>query len=192
MSHYLRKRFDAERVSHVRPLDATVRGAAAVAAGVDPCSCIRHGYSIRSVNPENGEYEFVRIVSPGDSYPSDGPIASFRLKATHKRQRQFAVVVYEDPPHSALGPGPRASLSFDSDGAIRLEDPERCASEKELRIFAREHQPFVLEASQPSDLGEERFEVSLSIDSSKRLIMEARDLRSGRISVGGASITRLV
>jgi hypothetical protein len=58
------------------------------------------------------------------------------------------------------------------------------ADEEERRshFWVNEHSPTFLPADPPARQGEARFEVEFGIDANKRLLVTARDLRTGRLT----------
>jgi molecular chaperone DnaK (HSP70) len=87
--------FGKDRVLLHRPLDAVARGAAAFAAGVDFFDHIQHDYAIRFRNSQTGEFDYRPLVQRGTTYPSEGPLVSLTIKASHDEQHQLGLAIFE-------------------------------------------------------------------------------------------------
>ncbi|MBN2548051.1 MAG: Hsp70 family protein [Anaerolineales bacterium] len=188
----LRRIFGRERVLLTRPLDAIARGAAAFIAGVDFFDHIQHDYAIRFVNRARGDYDYRVIVPRGTPYPTHDPLALLTVKATYDGQTQLGIAIYEmgerHPQASAGG----VELVFDPSGAARVMPVAPDEEERRRLFWMNETNPTFLKADPPARQGEERFEVEFSIDGNKRLLITARDLPSGKITLLNAPVVKLV
>lgn len=174
--------FGRERVYLDRPLDAVARGAAAFAAGVDFYDHIQHDYAIRYFDPKKGDYGYRIIVPRGTPYPTPAgePVARFTVKAAHTGQEQLGIAIYElGQPNSRRNEQP-VELVFDASGAARVVPVSPEQEERRTQYWINEHAPTFLNADPPAVAGEPRFEVTFGIDGNKRLLISARDLKTGR------------
>jgi len=174
--------FGKERVLLHRPLDAVARGAAAFVAGVDFFDHIQHDYAIRFRNSQTGEFDYRPLVQRGTPYPSDGPLASLTIKATHNEQTQLGLAIFEvgSPPRSAEQT--QIELVFDPSGAARLSNLSPDLEQDRHHFWMNEHSPTFLNATPPINKGEACFRVEFTIDANKRLLMTARDLKANRLT----------
>ena len=175
----LRTIFGRERVLVGRPLDAVARGAAAFVAGVDFYDHIQHDYAIRWLNPATGDYDYRLLVSRGTPYPTTEPLARLTVKATYDGQAALGIAIFE------LGEARQrpavAELVFDPSGAARFSQVSADDEQRRTRFWVNEGNPTFLAADPPAARGEERFAVDFGIDANKRLLLTARDLRSGQL-----------
>jgi len=174
----LRRIFGQERVKLNRPLDAVARGAAAFVAGVDFYDHIQHDYAIRYVNRESNSYDYRRLVERGTPYPTEAPVARLTVKASYDGQEQLGIAIYEigERPISRGG----VELVFDPSGAARLSTVTPDEEDQRTTFWMNEGNPTFLVADPPAKRGEPRFEVAFAIDANKRLLITARDLKSGQ------------
>jgi molecular chaperone DnaK (HSP70) len=187
----VQRRFGRERVRLSRPLDAVARGAAAFVAGVDFYDHIQHDYAIRWVNPRQGDYEYRRIVQRGTPYPTREPVIRLTVKASHDGQTQLGLAVFElgeRRPES----GRPVELVFDPSGAARVAEVAAEEEERRRYFWVNEQSPTFLIADPPARQGEPRFEVEFDIDSNKRLLITARDLKTGRLTHRAHPVVKLV
>jgi molecular chaperone DnaK (HSP70) len=178
----LQRIFGRERVMLNRPLDAVARGAAAFVAGVDFYDHIQHDYAIRWVNPQKGDYDYHVIVSRGASYPTSGPAPRITIKASHDGQRQLGVAIFEISERRRRSGAGAVELVFDPSGAARMVHLSPDEEDRRSYFWLNEHTPTFLEADPPGSRGEPRFEVEFKIDENKRLLITARDLKTGRVT----------
>jgi len=174
----LRRIFGADRVLAHRPLDAVARGAAAFAAGVDFYDYIQHDYALRYVDRTSGGYRYYPLVKRGTPYPTAEPVARLTIKAAFDGQRELGLVVFEVNEDRRWGKGRLVEIEFDPSGAARVArlTPE----EKDHRRYFQIGSPTFLKADPPAQRGEGRFEVLFTIDGNKRLLVSARDMRTGK------------
>ncbi len=176
----VRRIFDRDRVMLSRPLDAVARGAAAFVTGIDLYDHIQHDYAIKAVDSQRGGYDYRVLVRRGTPYPTQ-TLARLTLKATHDDQRQLGIAIYEigEQRRRSGGRGP-VELVFDPSGAARVMQITANAEEKRTYFWMNEGNPTFLTTNPPVSKGERCFEVEFSIDSNKRLLITARDLRTGQ------------
>lgn len=170
--------FGRERTHLQRPLDAVARGAAAFVSGVDFFDHIQHDYAIKYLNPAKGDYDYKILVKKGTAYPTTEPLARLTVKSTFAGQTQMGVAIYE------MGQSPKGEpqpfeLVFDPSGAARVMEISADEQVKREMFWINETAPTFLPADPPAVKGEARFEVEFSIDPNKRLLISARDLKSG-------------
>lgn len=187
----LQRRFGRERVLLARPLDAVARGAAAFIAGIDFADHIQHDYAVRYLDPQKGAYQYHPIVHQGTPYPTQAPIARLTVKATHEGQTQLGIAVFEmSSARERLCAAP-LELVFDPSGAARLSRVDAEEQERRERFWVNEQSPTFLNAEPPAHRSEPRFEVEFGIDSNKRLLISARDLRSKRLVLRDFPVIKL-
>ena len=183
----LKRIFGQERVMLHRPFGAIACGAAAFVAGVDFYDHIQHNYAIRYVNRTTGEYDYRPLVNRGAPYPTTEPVARLTIKATYEGQTHLGIAIFEvgertrrnsTRPSSVA----RMELVFDPSGDARLTPLTPDEEERRTFFWMNETNPTFLNADPPATQGEPRFEVSFSIDGNKRLLITARDLKSGKIT----------
>jgi molecular chaperone DnaK (HSP70) len=187
----VQRSFGRERVQLSRPLDAVARGAAAFVAGVDFYDHIQHDYAIRWVNPHLGEYEYRRIVRRGTPYPTREPVVRLTVKASHDGQTQLGLAIFELGERRREGGRP-VELVFDPSGAARVREVAVDEEERRNSFWVNEHSPTFLITDPPAQQGEPCFEVEFGIDSNKRLLVTARDLKTGRLTHREHPVVKLV
>ncbi len=185
----LQRSFGAERVRLKRPLDAIARGAAAFAAGMDFYDHIQHSYAIRYVNREKQDYDYWTIVERGTPYPAEA-IARLTVKASYDQQIQLGVALFEVSETRTQAVG-AFELVFDPSGAARLTPTSAEEQYRRQYFWMNEHQPTFLVADPPAHQGEKCFEIVFSIDANKRLLLTARDLRTGKLVYKDYPVIRL-
>jgi molecular chaperone DnaK (HSP70) len=176
----LQRVFGRDKVMVNRPLDAVARGAAALVAGLDFYDHIQHDYAIRHYNPKKGDYEYRPIVKRGTPYPTKEPLARLTIKASHAGQTQLGIAIYELGEQHDAGPVQPVELVFDPSGAARIMTLTPDEAESRRRFWVNEQNPTFLRADPPAVRGEPRFEADFAIDSNKRLLITARDLKTGK------------
>jgi molecular chaperone DnaK (HSP70) len=174
--------FGRERVLLNRPLDAVARGAAAFVAGVDFYDHIQHDYGIRHVNAQTGQYDYRLLVRRGTPYPTTESLARLKVKATYQNQIQLGLAIFELGELRAGGGSQAVELVFDPSGAARLVSVTPEEADRRAHFWINEASPTFLRAEPPARKGEARFEVEFSIDPNKRLLITARDLRTGQLT----------
>jgi molecular chaperone DnaK len=186
----LRQIFGSERVQFNRPLDAVARGAAAFVAGVDFYDHIQHDYAIRFINPQNGEYDYRVIVNHGTSYPTQAPASKLLVKASFDGQKQLGLAIFELS-EQRQSPQGETELVFDPSGAARVIQVTPQEQQDRKLFWMNENKPTFLPAEPPGMQGEPRFEIIFNIDSNKRLIVTARDLKTGLLCLQDYPVVRL-
>ncbi len=176
----LKRIFGQERVKLDRPFDAIARGAAAFVAGVDFYDHIQHDYAIRYTNRATGEYDYRLLVKRGTAYPTTIPLARLVVKATYEGQTQLGIAIFEMGQRRPRPQAARMELVFDQAGAARLTRLTEEEEERRALFWMNEAQPTFLNANPPADQGEARFEVTFAVDGNKRLLITARDLKTGK------------
>jgi molecular chaperone DnaK len=183
--------FGADRVMYHRPLDAIARGAAAFAAGVDFFDHIQHDYAIRYIDPVRGEYDYRAIVKQGTPYPTDKPLAKLSIKASYDGQQEMGIAIFEigrSNHHSSIQP---VELIFDPSGAARVVQVTPHEQEARTHFWMNENNPTFLSAQPPVRRGEAQFDVEFHIDANKRLVITARDLKTGQLTHYKHPVVRL-
>jgi molecular chaperone DnaK (HSP70) len=180
--------FGRERVLLHRPLDAVARGAAAFVAGVDFYDHIQHDYAIRYVDPKKGDYDYRVLVQRGTPYPTQEPVARMTVKAAYDGQTQLGLAIFELGERRSgervrvSAPRQPMELVFDPSGAARVVQVTADEDERRTYFWINEHSPTFLTADPPAKQGEPRFQAEFGIDGNKRLLITARDLKTGRLT----------
>lgn len=169
---------DLVRLDH--PMDAVSRGAAAFVAGVDFYDHIQHDYAIRWVNPQKGDYDYRIIVNRGTPYPSREAVARMTVKASYPGQIELGIAIYEIS-HRMNRCGGSMELVFDPSGAARLVQLSADEGDRRQHFWINEQSPTFLTANPPAQQGDPRFAVEFGIDANKRLLITARDLKTGTV-----------
>ena len=190
VQQHIKRMFGKDRVSCNRPLEAVARGAAAFISGVEFFDYIQHDYAIRYINSTNHVYEYRTLVERGTPYPSDKPIARLTIKASYSQQTHLGVAIFELG-NSSTVQKQTTELVFDPSGAARLIEITPDETEQRSLFWMNENTPTFLVANPPAEHGEPCFEVSFSIDVNKRLLISARDLRTGNIVLNQHPVIKL-
>lgn len=174
---HVTRRLGRDRVLLDRPLEAVALGASAFVSGIDFYDHIQHSYAIRHVDPESHDYNYRTIVTAGTSYPTDGVIADFTVKAVFDGQDELGIAIYElaEDPGSV---GTVTELIFDPAGVPRTVEVSLDDRKRRSHFWMNERNPTFLRADPPAEAGEARFKASFHIDENKRLLITATDLRS--------------
>lgn len=188
----LQRSFGRERVLLSRPLDAIARGAAAFIAGVDFYDHIQHDYAIRYLDRSSGTYAYRTIVARGTHYPTPPAAARLTVKAAQDGQTHLGLAIFEisEPlPDKHAG---ELELVFDPGGAARLSPVSPQAEQERSHYWMNEDNPTFLEVTPPARQGEACFEVEFMVDSNKRLLLTARDVRNGQITHQSLPVVKLI
>lgn len=184
--------FGRERVRLQRPLDAVARGAAAFVAGVDFQDYIQHDYALRFLESHaTGEYSYRPLVARGTPYPTREPVARIVVKASHDKQTQLGLAIFEVAEGRPLSGEQSLELVFDPSGAARMTEVSPDEADRRQRFWVNEAAPTFLHAEPPARQGEPRFEVEFGIDSNKRLLVTARDLVTKQIALKDYPVVKL-
>ena len=173
--------FGRDSVRLERPMDAVARGAASFAAGVDFYDHIQHDYAVRWVNPKKGSYDFKVIVKRGTPYPSEESVARMTIKASYPGQTELGIAIFEISQRQRRESSASVELVFDPSGAARVVQLSPEEEDRRHYFWLNEHCPLFLAANPPAQPGEPRFAVEFGIDMNKRLLLTARDLKTGRV-----------
>jgi molecular chaperone DnaK len=187
----LRQIFGRDKVMFNRPLDAVARGAAAFISGVDFYDHIQHDYAIRFYDPSLGQYNYRTIVQRGTPYPTASPVTRLSIKATHAGQEHLGIAIFEVGAQTEYAPS-ALELVFDHSGAARISTVTPHEHEQRVHFWMNEHNPTFLSASPPVLAGEPRFEIEFGIDFNKRLVLSARDLATGQLTLTNHPVVKLV
>jgi molecular chaperone DnaK (HSP70) len=188
----LRQIFGRERVMCDHPLDAIARGAAAFVAGVDFYDTIQHDYAIRYVNSQKSAYDYKVIVPHGTAYPTQTPVSNLAVKATYDGQAQLGLAIYEiGEQRSRSNGGAFVELVFDPSGAARIVPVSPQETERRTTFWMNETCPTFLNVNPPARQGEACFEVEFEIDGNKRLLITAREIKTGRLAYEQYPVVRL-
>lgn len=183
--------FGRERVMLNRPLDAVARGAAAFVAGVDFYDHIQHDYAIRHVNPKKGGYDYRVLVKRGTPYPTKEPVARLTVKATYNGQARLGIAIFEVSEPQRQSSTQPIELVFDPAGAARIVQVTPDEQDQRTYFWMNEGSPTFLVADPPAKKGEPRFEVEFNIDGNKRLLITAKDLKTGRTVLKDYPVVKL-
>ncbi|MBL7497505.1 Hsp70 family protein [Frankia sp. CNm7] len=188
----VRRRFGRDRVAMSRPLDVVAAGAAAFVAGVDFYDHIQHDYAVRHVNATTGAYEYRTVVEAGTSYPTRDTVTTLTVKATFDGQHELGLAIFElSEPAARSGGDAPVELMFDGAGAARLVPADAHEQRERTHFWMNADAPTFLVADPPGRRGEDRFTVEFHVDDGKRLLVTARDLRTGRLVHHRTPVVRL-
>lgn len=188
----LEHRFGREKIRYDHPLVTVARGAAACAAGIDLDDHVQHDYALRFWNSRTGAHEFRTLVRQGDPYPSKRPLARLLIRATYDGQAQMGVPIFEMGKAKGGDRAAQRELVSDPGGGVRLVDLPDEEREKRDAFWMNENAPFFIPAHPPAMRDESRFEISFSLDENKRLLVTARDNRTGHVVMKDRPVVRLV
>ena len=174
----LKRIFGKDKVKIERPLDAIARGAASFISGQSFDDYIQHDYAIRHKNLSTNQYEYRTLVRKGSPYPSSGPIAQLKVKAVNNSQEEFIMQIFEIGDKSS-GHASGFELFFDETGNARLSAVSAADLEQRQMFWINEKNRTLLTANPPAMQGVERFEVTFSIDSNRRLLISSKDIKTG-------------
>lgn len=183
--------FGKERGMLKRPLDAVARGAAAFVAGVEFDDHIQHDYAIRYVDTQHGEYQYHTIVKHGTPYPTESPVGKLTVKSTHEGQEQLGIAIFEVGERGRKHRGEAVELVFDPSGAARVVEVSHDEEERRTYFWMNENTPTFLTANPPAKRGAPRFEVEFNIDDNKRLLITARDVKTGKTVMRDYPVVKL-
>lgn len=184
--------FGKDLVKLERPLDAVARGAAAFVAGVDFYDHIQHDYAIRWTNRQKGGYEYRLIVKRGTAYPTREPVECLTIKASYSGQTELGIAIFEMSERPTPGGKPVVELVFDPSGAARVIEVPPDEEERRKYFWINEQSPTFLRANPPAEHGEARFAIEFGIDPHKRLLITARDLKTGQLTFRDHPVVKLV
>ncbi len=133
-----------------------------------------HDYCLRSWNAENRDWDFAAVIPKGTRYPTERPVKTVFLNATHDEQDRLGLLLYE------LSDMLRVTGGFvvGSDGRLQRAAPGAVDRQQPLNPENRE---FIV-ADPPCRKGERRFAAAFGVDARKRLTVSLRDLREGNRS----------
>jgi molecular chaperone DnaK len=161
-----------------QPVDAVARGAATRNNRSVPSNRVGHAYAIRVWNPEKGEFELRTIIQKGCPIPSNGPVNRFRIQASYDGQSRLGIPLYRLATGSS--DGRFRELRFEQTGGILMEDYGSPAFDRDSSVWINEKSLPFIPADPPAMRGEPRFEILISIDASRELLISARDIRTGK------------
>ncbi len=174
--------FGRERVMLNRPLDAVARGAASFVAGVDFYDHIQHDYAIRYLNRGKGVYDYRTIVEHGTPYPTTEPIVRLKVKSSYDGQTQLGLALFEMGNQRSTDGEQPLELVFDPGGAARIVSVTVDEEDRRTHFWMNEGSPTFLEVNPPAKQSQQCYEVAFSIDGNKRLLITARNIKSGQIT----------
>jgi hypothetical protein len=90
------------------------------------------------------------------------------------------------------GSGRPVELVFDPSGAARVMSVTPDEEDRRTYFWMNEASPTFLPADPPAKQSEPRFQVEFNIDGNKRLLITARDLKTGRITHRDYPVVKLV
>ena len=85
----------------------------------------------------------------------------------------------------------RLTTVFDPAGAVRVVQVDPDEADRRTLFWMNEGQPTFLVADPPAQPGEARFEVEFSVDGNKRLLITARDLKTGQLTHQNYPVVKL-
>jgi molecular chaperone DnaK (HSP70) len=186
------RRFGPEKISKCSPVGAVVLGAASAERILPGDIRIRNEYALRVWDARSAAYTLRTFVRKGSLYPSEGPVARFRIQGTYDGQTRLGIPVYELPSGGCIRNAARhRELVIQSSGVIRCNDASCAAEEEREAVWVNEKNPTFIPADPPALQGEPRFEVWFMIDATRQLLASARDLRTGRMAVENIVVAKL-
>ncbi len=185
----LHQHFGRERVKLNRPLDAVARGAAAFVAGMRFTDHIQHDYAIKHLNPRSKTYEYRVLVKRGTQYPTGNAVDEFYITASADNQSEFGINIYELSETACRSED--FELQFDENGTPRLVPVNPNDMDSRRLFWMNERQPTFLTAESPARAGQTVFRLSFGIDQNKRLLVTAKDVRTGTIVRKDYPVVRL-
>ncbi|WP_342597910.1 Hsp70 family protein [Cyanobacterium aponinum UTEX 3222] len=177
----LKRIFGRDKVMLSNPLDAVAKGAAAFVAGVDFYDHIQHDYALRYFNSEKGDYDYRILVKRGTHYPTEN-IARLTIKASHDDQKHLGLAIFELGQQYQSNSNNNIELVFDPNGSARLSALIPDKQEERSYFWMNEESPTFLSTNTSVKKGEKCFQVEFSIDGNKRLLITAKDLKTGKLT----------
>ena len=177
----LKRIFGRDKVMLSNPLDAVAKGAAAFVAGVDFYDHIQHDYALRYFNSEKGDYDYRILVKRGTNYPTEN-IARLTIKASHDEQKHLGLAIFELGQQYQSNSDNNIELVFDPNGSARLSAMTPDKQEERSYFWMNEESPTFLTTNTSVKKGEKCFQVNFSIDGNKRLLITAKDLKTGKLT----------
>jgi molecular chaperone DnaK (HSP70) len=188
----LSRRFGEEKVSKHSEVDAVVMGAALAGKRYPDDIRIRNEYALKVWDARSAGYTLRTIVRKGSLFPSERPVARFRIQGTYDGQTQMGIAVYELPFGGNTGEkGRQGELVVRPSGHICYHDNPAADQKDREAVWVNEKNPTFIPAYPPALQGEPRFEVWFMIDATRGLRVSARDLRTGQMAVENVMITKL-
>ena len=184
------QQFSIASVKLQRPLDAG--RSSALVAGIDVQDYIQHDYALRFVETQGGgDYAYRPLVARGTPYPTREPIARIVVKASHDKQTQLGLAIFEIAEGQPASGEQSLELVFDPSGAARMTQVSPDEADRRHRFWVNEAAPTFLHADPPARQGEPRFEVEFGIDGNKRLLITARDLLTKQVTLRDYPVVKL-
>jgi molecular chaperone DnaK len=192
MQKMLKRIFGAEKVKLTRPMDAVARGAARFAAGMAFKDYIQHDYAIRYVNPINGLYEYRPIVRRGTQYPTLEPTAVLTIKASFDGQNQLGIPIFEIGHDSWSVADMRNEIFLDYAGKPHTKNMLEKEITKRNFFWINKKNPTFLWVDSPAKKSEPYFELQFSIDSNRRLLITALNVKNGKTMLENYPVANLI
>jgi len=186
----VREKFPEKPVLSDHPLDAAARGAAIAACSLEK-DCIRYDYALRYWDPVAREHRYRFLVRNGTRYPSAGQVARITISAAYDGQTHLGIPLCRIGSGQGNSPDAGIELIGAMDGGVRLAGPPPDSNAPGTTEWVNRNEPVFLVASPPALKGEPRFEITFTIDGSKRLCITARDVTTGIIVKKDAPVFRL-
>lgn len=188
----LKRIFGNEKVKLTRPMDAVARGAARYAAGMAFKDYIQHDYAIRYVNPINGLYEYRPIVRRGTQYPTSEPTAILTIKASFDGQNQLGIPIFEIGHDSWSAADMKNEIFFDYAGKPHEKKLSETETAKRNFFWINKKNPTFLWADPPAKKSEPYFELQFLIDSNRKLLITARNVKTGKTMLEAYPVANLI
>jgi molecular chaperone DnaK (HSP70) len=188
----LKRLFGNDKVLLQRPLDAVARGAAAFIAGTAFKDYIQHDYAIRYVNPATGKYEYRPLVRRGTQYPSISVLAEITVKGSFEGQAQLGIPIFELGGMSSSPGEDRTEIYFDQHGIPLVRAVGSSDYKHRNTLWINESNPTFLRAEPPCKRSEPRFRIEFMVDSNRRLLMTAHDIRTSDVVFKDYPVAKLI
>jgi hypothetical protein len=158
---------------------------------VDFYDHIQHDYAIRYMDRKKGGYDYRILVQQGTHYPSQEPVASLKVKASYTGQTHLGLAIFEIGEQGQSGGEQALELVFDPSGAARVVPVAPDESDRRAYFWMNEGNPIFLVANPPAKQGEARYEIEFAIDGNKRLLITARDIKTGQVTHRNYPVVKL-
>jgi molecular chaperone DnaK (HSP70) len=179
---HLSRRFGADRVHLHKPIDAVAIGAARIATGAQVDNRLYHEYQLRY--RDNGRDEYQPIVTAGSAHPTDDWLETYFVTSATSHQTQFNLEIYETDVTRVGSPG--CEIFFDADGSARFAESSADAETWRRHICSE-----TINAKASTAPWEECIELRFRVDDSRRLRINATDMRNGKVIHKDLPVTRL-
>jgi molecular chaperone DnaK len=153
---------------------------------------IQHDYAIRYVNPKTGSYEYRSIVRRGSAYPTSQPVSVLTIKPSYDGQSDLGIPIFEISGSAGVSGEQRMEMYFDSEGVPRVNTITDAEFSRRHFFWINENNPTFLRADPPGRKGEPTFRLEFSIDTNRRLLITAHDLKHSNVALRDYPVAKLI